>query len=140
MKNKTYQDTMLVEAFHTSLRKYCDSSQAWGLWHWINHSVDNKHSEIVGVFWETFYESWQAFKKHLKDKNMKCTEANIKKFAKTIQNTHLKKMDESEKIHQLISSDSNKRGLYYMMRGLYSSLTESDLNGILYSVKTAKVE
>jgi hypothetical protein len=140
MKNTTYQETMLVEAFHTSLRKYCDSPQSWGLWHWINHSVDNKHSEIVGIFWETFYETWRMFKVELKKNNLKCTESNLKKYSKKIHNTHLKKMEDSVDLHSLITNDSNKRSLYYMMRGLYVALPENDLMGILYSLKTAKVE
>lgn len=114
-------DSCFIEGFHTSLRKYCDSSSAWGLWQWISFTADNKEFRPVNaLFWNAMYSS---FRLHLKKKE------DCKKN-KQIINSFIQNLDSSEE-RQAVLENENSRRLFYMMRGLVEGLSiQNDIESI----------
>lgn len=129
--SEEYQDTGFVEAFHTSLRKYCESSQAWGLWQWISYSFDDKELvELTNAFWKMMYASFEETKaKNLEINETKKTSYHTSKFFK-------ENMEEwRNKNPKLLLEEEKIRQQYYIMIALFDGLVQStDFEHVCYAV------
>lgn len=137
----SYEDTSLVEGFHTALRKYCDSKASWGLWQNINYSCDINHTIGLEVFWSNLAYTWRlVMKTHSHKEILKMPHEELTKLAKKFKSTHLNEMKEDPRVNHEFLKDNPNRALWYMLLGLYEGLPEAELGSCLYMLAECEVK
>lgn len=137
-----YQGTLLVEAFHTALRKYCNSKASWGLWQNINYACDQKQTVGLEVFWTNLAYTWrEVLKKYSFNQINSLTKEEQIKLAQDFKTHHMEEMTLDEKINgQVLYDNSELRALWFMLLGLYDALPSEELYACLSALADAKIE
>jgi hypothetical protein len=116
-------DSSLLEAYHTALRKYCDSPASWGLWQAIHYNDTKERSIILDVFWSNLALSYRIIKK-----------SKIERNGDDLQRVHLKEMDLDPRLKDIKNNEELNK-LWYMFIGLYESLKSGDKDSLLEAIK-----
>lgn len=129
--SENYQDSNFVEIFHTSLRKYCESSQAWGLWQWISYSFDKKElTSLSDGFWRMMYASFEEVKS--KKINLK---KDLKETSQIIKNNFVININEWRNSNNNQLKEDLIRQQYYIMIALFEGFVSTgEFESICYSV------
>lgn len=134
----SYYESGIIEAFHTSLRKNCDSKASWGLWQWITFCADNQANPILEVFWSNLAYLWRKVDKKYPDLHNESSE-KLTKVAKEVKRLHMEEMDNDPRMRVLLK-DEKLRPLWYMMKGLYFNLPDGEMGSLLYTISECKVK
>ena len=138
-------DGSFLGIFHTALRKFCEGSGSWGLWHWINYCADDKDlNPVVSKFWEMMIASFKQAKRFRKKSynNYKDGE-DLTKISIYIYEVFLKNMDSYYLYaNEKPMEDYKCRQQYIMLCGLLEAmiLNESKpFNSVVYEVIDANI-